>query len=211
MKIDSLGNNEWGEVYGTVNEDRLYSMCKTHDGNYILGGIGFYFIKINDDGDTIWQRSISGCANINDIESTKDNGFLLPGESRNNCSETLPNKTEANLGRFRTWFVKTNSVFNKLWDKTVFFPDEDYYGITIETPNNCYVAARLSKLWTGGYKSQPNWDSINNTTDFWIVKLREDPTLIPSLCKGEGVLVYRKPRINEVATWLQKEPVQEAT
>jgi len=70
-------------------------MCKTHDGNYILGGIGFYFIKINDDGDTIWQRSISGCANINDIESTKDNGFLLPGEARNTCSETLPNKTEA--------------------------------------------------------------------------------------------------------------------
>ena len=93
----------------------------------------------------------------------------------------------------------------------MFFPDEDYYGITIEPPNNCYVAARLSKLWAGGYKSQPNWDSTNNTTDFWIVKLREDPTLIPSLSKSEGVLVYRKPHVNEVATWLQKEPVQEAT
>jgi hypothetical protein len=84
----------------------LFVFSNAQDGNYILAGIRFYFIKIDDDGDIIWQKSFLGFANINHVESTEDYEFLLSGEARNTCSRMPPDKTEANLGRYQTWFVK---------------------------------------------------------------------------------------------------------
>jgi hypothetical protein len=213
LKVDSTGNIEWDRTYGTTLSDQLRGISYTQDGNYILAGIGFYFIKIDDNGDTIWQKSFSGCANINYIERTEDYGFLLSGEARNTCSGTPPDKTEANLGNYQTWFVKTDSSFNKQWDKTVFSTGEDYAGMAIEAGNGCYVIASDSRSGIGGYKSQPNWDATNQTGDIWLVKLCEDSNGIINKKAGAGnsITVYPNPFVNEVAIRLEKEQVQEAT
>ena len=211
VKIDSLGNKVWDKSYGTINSDGIYSICKTHDGNYILGG-GIY-IKVDDNGDEFWTKSFIVCAGTNDIQLTSDKGFLISGTVRNICSVPTPDQTETNLGDVQTLIIKTDSSFNKQWDKTVFSGGEDYGGMAIEAGNGCYVAASSSISWISGYKSQPNWDTSNNTTDFWIVKLCEDPNFIPTLTKEEGVsvVVYPNPFVNEVAIALQQEQVQEAT
>lgn len=211
VKIDSLGNKVWDKSYGTINSDGIYSICKTHDGNYILGG-GRY-IKVDDNGDEFWTKSFIVCAGTNDIKLTSDKGFLISGTVRNICSVPTPDQTETNLGDIQTLIIKTDSAFNKQWDKTVFSTGEDYEGMAIEAGNGCYVIASDSRSGIGGYKSQPNWDATNQWGDFWIVKLCEDPNFIPVLTKDEGVsvVVYPNPIVNEVAIALQQEQVQEAT
>jgi hypothetical protein len=217
VKIDSSGNKEWDKTYGTVLSDKLKTMCKTYDGNYILAGDGFIIRKIDNSGILLSEKKFDGCAVINRIDKTSDSGFLLSGEAYKGCvgGPLFPDKSEANLGRYQTWFVKTDSAFNKQWDKTVFSPGEDYEGRAIEADNGCYVIASDSRSDVGGYKSQPNWDTTNSSGDIWIVKLCEDSllNLTPTLSKGEGVgmVVYPNPFTDDISITIEKENLKEAT
>jgi hypothetical protein len=207
VKIDSLGNKEWDRVYGTIDADAIYSMCRTHDGNYILGG-GRY-AKINNNGDTLWTKLFKVCAGTNDIRLTSDNGFIISGTARITCSAPTPDQSENNLGDIQTLIIKTDSAFNKQWDKTIFSPGEDYEGMALESNNGCYVIASLSISGVGGYKSQPSWGG----SDYWVVKLCVDSMLSANLTKenGIGIAVYPNPFIDEIAITIEKENLREAT
>jgi hypothetical protein len=154
VKIDSLGNKEWDKVYGTIYSDKLQNICKAHDENYLLAGDGFIIRKIDNNGILLSEYNFVGCAAIKHIEKSSDNGYLLSGEAYKNCvgGPIFPDKSEANLGDYQTWFVKTDSSFNKQWDKTIFSPGEDYEGKAIEAGNGCYVIASDSRSGIGGCK-----------------------------------------------------------
>jgi hypothetical protein len=174
---------------------------------------GGRYIKIDNNGDVFWIKSFIVCAGTNDIQLTSDNGFLISGTVRNICSVPTPDQTETNLGDVQTLIIKTDSSFNKQWDKTVFSTGEDYEGMAIEAGNGCYIIASDSRSGTGGYKSQPNWDITNQTGDIWIVKLCEDPNSVVNKNKqGAGdIVVYPNPFVNDIAISIEKENVQEAT
>ena len=55
------------------------------------------------------------------------------------------NKTENNLGSKQTWVVKTDSLGNKQWDKTMFTSGQDGWGLAIQTRDEF----RLSLSWRG--------------------------------------------------------------
>ena len=72
VKIDANGNLMWSRNYGTADEDKLESIIKTSDGNYVVSGeIGgtdpnlydsiddadFWLIKIDDQGNEIWSKN----------------------------------------------------------------------------------------------------------------------------------------------------------
>jgi hypothetical protein len=68
LKIDSDGNLLWSKSYGGVGQDVPYSMIRTTDGGYLLGGFSnsfnsisgnnIYLVKTNSEGDTMWTRLI---------------------------------------------------------------------------------------------------------------------------------------------------------
>lgn len=215
LKVDSIGNIEWDRTYGTTNSEHLYDIILSYNSDIILVGGGFRYRIIENTGEIITDGGFIGCAVIKRIDKTSDNGFLLSGEAYDGCvgGPIFPDKTEANLGRYQTWFIKTDSSFNKQWDKTVFSTGEDFEGMAIEAGNGCYVIDSDSRSGIGGYKSQPNWDATNQWGDFWIVKLCEDPNGIinKSADTGNSITVYPNPFVNEIAIRLQKEQVQEAT
>ena len=102
------------------------------------------------------------------IRETPDRGFILSGES---YSPIGGDKTEDNLGVEQTWVVKTDSLGNVLWDKTIFSNGHDEEGSALAYDEHCFVTLNYTLADTGGYKSQPS----QGDGDYWLVKICDYP------------------------------------
>lgn len=193
IKIDAVGSKQWDKDFGGTGYDELLSLQETVDGGYILGGFSlsgiggdktgptwgnydYWIVKSDSICNKQWDKdfgadSIEGGNSTPSITQTSDGGYLLAGTS---FSPISGDKTENNLGPEQTWVVKTDSLGNKLWDKTIFTPGQDQTGLAIQTRDGCYVIANYTSANIGGYKTQ----SGRGGWDFWIVKFC-DSTFIP--------------------------------
>jgi PKD repeat protein len=193
LKTDSLGNKLWDRDFGGSYHDQLKTVQQTTDGGYILGGISysdadgdktepnwspgfgdFWMVKTDANGIKQWDKDFGGTGyedELGDISQTNDRGYLLSGVSYSGIGG---NKTESNMGIEQGWIVKTDSLGNKQWDKTIFTPDHEERGMAIQTKDFCYAFANFSAAF-GGYKTQIPW---NGGADYWIVKFC-DSTLVP--------------------------------
>jgi hypothetical protein len=197
VKTDSLGNKQWDYRYGGTNDEWLFSLEQTSDGGYILGGLSasgiggdktqpawgamdYWIVKIDSLGIKQWDKDFGGTGQefaFGNVTQTSDNGFLLAGSSG---SPVSGNKTEANLGSYQTWALKTNSQGNIIWDKTTLYAsnDQNVQGLVVETKEGCYLFANQTAAGIGGDKTQPNWDTTNYTYDYWMIKYCD--TLMPA-------------------------------
>ena len=138
-------------------------------------------------GNKQWEKAFGGFMGENgmgNITQTTDGGYLLGGTSYSGISG---DKTESNLGREQTWIVKTDSLANKQWDKTLRTACDssghDELGLAYQLPNGCYIMANYTTAGIGGDKTQPSWDTVcfpYCKDDFWIIKFC-DSTLTTSI------------------------------
>lgn len=187
LKTDSSGNKQWDKRYGGTNHEYLISLDQTIDGSYILGGSSlsdssgdktqnnwdptnttydFWIIKIDSLGNKQWDKTLGGIATedeYGDAKKTLDGGCIISGTSYSNIGG---DKTENNLGAEQAWIIKTDSLSNKLWDKTIFTSGHDEHALAIEIENRCFVIAIQTNGGIGGYKTQPSQGS----DDYWIIK-----------------------------------------
>jgi hypothetical protein len=199
IKTDSLGNKQWDADYGGFDYDQVNSFCKTSDGGYLLGcysasntggnktqnvwGIGdVWLVKITSAGVIQWDKDI-GALNIEDgigsVFQNSDGSYYV---ICNSFSGIGGDKTENNLGLAQAWVVKTDSVGNKLWDKTILTnPDQKIYPMMIRTDEGCYAIAEATYGDVAGDKTQPNWDNTFNSTDFWIIRYCDTTALTSAL------------------------------
>ncbi|GAB3202368.1 hypothetical protein ABID22_002661 [Pontibacter aydingkolensis] len=122
VKIDSDGNIVWDKTIGSSGYDYLYSISKTADGGFLLGGtsssevsgdksepskggIDYWVVKIDSDGNIVWDKTIGGKGNddLPSIATTADGGFLLGGTS---SSEVSGDKSEPSKGGTDYWVLK---------------------------------------------------------------------------------------------------------
>jgi hypothetical protein len=205
VKVDSLGNKQWDKQFGGTSRDLCTSMSLTSDGGYILVGYSdsdssgdktqpnwdstgnttdYWIVKIDSLGNKQWDKDYGGTMfefGFGNISQTSDGGFIISSDSYSSISG---DKTENNLGQEQTWIIKTDSLGIKQWDKTVFAlsnPHEEA-GLVIQTNDGCYAVANYTRAGIGGYKTQPNWDTLApfNTSDYWIIKFC-DSTLTTSI------------------------------
>lgn len=119
VKTSSDGDLIWQNPYGTPNNDRAYSITLSSDGGFVVGGFteesqsgvaSPYIIKINSDGDLIWDN-IYGNAGLDEklfsIIETSDGGFVATGISRQLLS------TESSL-----YAIKISSSGAVVWENT---------------------------------------------------------------------------------------------
>jgi hypothetical protein len=160
VKLDASGAREWSKVYygadwlsGPAGDSR-YPIFLTPDGGYVLSGTVqapaypyeelFFLLKLDADGNVVWQRGYGGTNNGYDVSRetggaypTTDGGYVLAGESNVFLQATTG------------WVVKTDGSGTILWQKT-------YTGLTatagnvlsdvIQTSDGGYAAA--GKSWT---------------------------------------------------------------
>lgn len=213
VKTDAVGNTQWIKRFGGPGDDKLYSLQQTKDGGYILGGVtysdscsdvsqitrgysDYWMVKIDSNGSKEWDKRFGGTYKedaFGYIKQTKDGGYLLSGTS---SSSIGGDKTESGLTSSQAWVVKTDSVGNKVWDKTIPMASIDVNSRAIQNKEGCYLFANSTTAGIGHYKTQ----TARGGYDYWLIKFCDttshcnlsSPTVQANqtiFCSGDSVQV----------------------
>ncbi|MBC8173527.1 MAG: T9SS type A sorting domain-containing protein, partial [Chitinophagales bacterium] len=186
VKLDSLGNVEWDNALGGIDEDYLLTAFQLSDGGFILGGYSnsdnfmtsdkaednlgsfdFWIVKLNSEGVIEWENTIGG-EHLDYFESLIPvaDGFILGGHSRSAISS---DKTQNPIGGFEYdyWIVKIDLEGNVIWDKTIGGTGEESFNSITATSDGGYMIGGTSVSPISGDKTENNIGA----EDFWIVKL----------------------------------------
>ena len=114
VKTQPDGDTIWTKTFGGVNYDQAHCITKADGSNYIIGGYtssfgvegDIYLIKIDENGDAIWTKTIGTEDNdhISKIRKTSDGGFIICGDIER-------------WGQYKYYIVKTDSNCDTVWTK----------------------------------------------------------------------------------------------
>jgi hypothetical protein len=165
MKLNPLGEIEWNKTYGGSNDDGLNSIIQTTDGQYIFGGNTYssdfdintnfgesdcWIMKLNNNGDLVWEKNYGGSDNeaINNIIKTSDNSFIYVGYSYSNDGNVTINN-----GLIDMWLVKltaeqlSNSGFSQ--GSLEVFPNPTTNLLNLQIPGELAIDAIIVSDLTG--------------------------------------------------------------
>ncbi len=146
VKLDSIGNLLWENTIGGTSADYLLRMINTNDGGFLLGGYSasgisgdknqisfgsndYWVLKIDDNGNILWQRSVGGSNTdeLRGIAETQDFGFILAGHS---ASPISGDKIEPPVGGIDFWVVKLAPCIEEICNAI----DDDCNGMIDDGP-----------------------------------------------------------------------------
>lgn len=163
------------------------------------GQYDIWILKINSSGNIEWDKDFGGTGiedEFSSIYQTYDGGFLLGVTSYSNAGG---DKSDNNLGVEQPWIIKTDSIGNKLWDKTIFTNGHNENALIKETSNHkCYVIVSGDNGLIGGDKSEDAWGGFSS--DYWIVKFCQgEATSVNDLeSNSDDLFIYPNPFSNEL-------------
>lgn len=177
LKLDPNGELLWQKCFGGAMDDEAQQIIPTPDGNYLLigstasndgdisathGQTDAWIIKIDPNGDIIWQKTYGGTnydAAIS-ITPAHDGGYVVAGISGSSDFD-LPNN---NHGLYDLWAFKIDEAGIMLWSKLYGGNYWDSISSVIATTDGGYIFAGMSESTTG--------DAFGNHggLDSWIIK-----------------------------------------
>ncbi len=196
MKVDSLGEIIWSNLYGSDENDRLNSISKTNDGGYIVagstvswkvyegGGDEYWILKLDKDGNVEWERRFGTKGDDVAIKAfeTEDGNFIVAGYSDNKYRIN-----GNNYGLKDYWLLKFNKKGWIVWASNYGGKGEDIPFSIIESGNGQYVM--------GGRSSSKSYDI--DTTDwqgnFWVMKI-EDNNFVQKIGVSDSVFSIVEPQ-----------------
>ena len=118
VKTDSGGLFQWTKTFGGTNQEFGYSVDKTNDGGFIIGGqtssfgaggSDMYLVKTDSDGTMQWTKTFGGSASDQgfSFHQTNDGGFIIGGQT-----------LSFGAGASDAYLVKTSSDGSLQWAKT---------------------------------------------------------------------------------------------
>ena len=181
VKLNSIGGIEWQNTIGGNEIDRLFSINQTSDSGYILGGYSssglsgdktemavgndYWIIKIDADGNIIWQNTIGGSGDdLLSVVQQSPTGYLIGGYTTSGVSG---DKTDGNFGNYDFWVLKLDISGNIVWQKTFGGDNEDRLYDIYQTFDGGSVICGSSLSGITGNKTEPN----NGGKDYWVIKL----------------------------------------
>ena len=123
-KIDLEGNIEWRYYFGGTNNDRSYDAVETSQGNFIVvgtsesndvdisdarGDYDVWVIKLNPEGQLLWEKSLGGSAydGANAVAlDVNENIYILGHTLSQDADISSP------IGNADIWLVKLNQGVN---------------------------------------------------------------------------------------------------
>ncbi|MDQ3290119.1 MAG: GEVED domain-containing protein, partial [Bacteroidota bacterium] len=173
----------WNKRFGGSKRDSYTDIIRTTDGGYLIGGytdsedngdktqpsrggIDYWIVKIDAEGNKQWDRRYGGPGNdyLNRLIATLDGGYLLGGSSESGIGG---DKTQNNRGDRDYWLVKINSSGVKLWDKRYGGTGYDELSKITQLITGEYFVAGYSSSAASGDKSQGS----QGGRDYWVLKL----------------------------------------
>jgi len=193
VKVNATtGAKIWDKRYGTSNTEYLASVRELKDKNYLLagitygtsgagsymsqptrGGADYWIIKINTNGDTLWNKRFGG--NLDDllyamepVQAVGDSGIILAG---NSYSPVNGDKSHAAYGSADYWVLKINQAGTKVWDNVYGGTGLDLAWSISEAKNKGFVIGGTSKSSSGtGNKTDP-LHALYGGYDYWCVRI----------------------------------------
>ncbi len=162
LKLDENGNVIWQKTYGGTGDDDPSAIQQTTDGGYILAGNTRSFgagngdawvVKLEADGDVIWQKTYGGTAWDGAIfaKETTGGGYIVVGGTES-----------FGAGSQDAWVLKLDESGNVIWQKTYGGPAADIgFSVRPTTDGGYVVAGSTSSFGTGA-------------GDAWVLKLDEN-------------------------------------
>ena len=156
--IAVYGQTMWNQTYGGPAAENCFSLLKTDDGGYVMAGDTYSFgagnadvwlVKTDQYGNQEWNKTF-GTADYEDSQHliiTNDGGYLIVGR----C-------TTFGAGDDDLWLIKTDSLGNMQWNKTIGGTGYDKAWKVIETSDGNYAFAGITNSFGAG------------ENDYWLLK-----------------------------------------
>ena len=190
IKLDENGNNEWSHLYGGSETELISSIELSADSGYVIagsstsndldvsgnyGGKDFWVLKIDKDGDIVWQNSYGGSGDDHpySIASTLDGGYVVAGYT--GSDNGLVNGYH---GGGDAWMIKIDEFGVFQWQKC-------YGGTQNDVINDAIQLEDGTFLFTG--RSSSNDEDVtghHGGTDTWVVHADVDGTILWSKMYG---------------------------
>ena len=182
VRIDPTGKKVWDKVYGGNASDYLYKVIPVSDGGYLLagettstvsgltakGGTDFYIIKIDGDGNKLWESRYGGSGSdyCRAAVETADGGFLVGGFTNSPVGYDVSKSPKGGLSDW--WILKIDANGN-------FTPGTDRrYGGTnyeelhdIQAISGGFLIGGISSSNASDDKSEPSRGGL----DYWVMKV----------------------------------------
>lgn len=183
-KIDATGALQWRGYFGGTNNDRSHAVVRSDDGGFVMSGFSesadfdisntqgsydFWLVKIDANGNFLWERSFGGTGiEISyDIAKTRDGGYVITG----NTFSTDGDVSNTN-GASDIWMVKVDKEGQMLWERTYGGSGFDAAQAVIASKNGGYFIV-------GNTKSSDKDASTNyGENDIWMMKTDESGNLV---------------------------------
>ena len=186
VKTDAVGNIEWQNTIGGIDNEIFSDIQLTRDGGYILGGYSesnisgdktenskgnydYWVVKLDASGSVEWQKTIGGSGEdrLYSLQQTTDSGYILGGLSKSNISG---DKTENKIGYADYWVIKINSTGTIEWQNTIGGSD-NFIGQMLksiqQTKDGGFFLGGSSSSNISGDKTENSYGG----DDYWVIKL----------------------------------------
>jgi len=186
IKLDDTGRVEWEKTLGGDSSDVLMRVLPDPRGGYIAGGYShseisaekidasrggkdFWVLKLDDNGEIEWQKTIGGNDNdmLLDLKIDADGGYILAGISQ---SDSTGEKDGPKKGLGDYWLVKLDTAGAIEWQQIIGGSSETSLEIAVsvfQTARGDYVVGGSSSAGASGEKTEGS----RGERDYWIVGL----------------------------------------
>lgn len=177
MKLDTSGNMIWNKTYGGSGADGCNFIQATADGNYLAlgwtysfdgdvlynhGGSDCWLLKLDPEGNMLWQKSLGGSNNdwTGSSFQTDDGGFVLTASASSSDGDLTDNN-----GLLDCWTAKIDSIGNVQWQKSIGGADNDHGQFVLPADDGSIIMA--------GHTRSQDGDITGNhgNYDYLLVKL----------------------------------------
>jgi hypothetical protein len=164
--VSTNGTKVWERSFGGTDSDGVWAVAGAHSGDYVVAGYSaspisgnktapafgswdMWIICVDADGGQKWDHSFggSGFDYAQDIQRTRDGGFIVAGYSHSPISG---NKTAQMLGFGDAWAVRLDAAGNKLWDLSFGTATgyEEFYAVAVaEDGGFIFSGVKNADMW----------------------------------------------------------------
>ena len=204
VQIRPDGSKVWDKTYGGSKDDVAFSAVKTDDNGYIIlghsestadgtkttlnrGGKDLWLIKIDKDGNQLWDKDYGGSGNdeypAHTLVKTPDGGYLIGCGSTSNKSIDKSDDLFGGACDKDFWIIKVDKNGDKQWDRSYggIYSDELF---SIEnTPDGNFLLGGTSHSNVSGNKTAPSQDKYfdacgGGVGDYWVLKINQKGDII---------------------------------
>lgn len=187
VKLDKDGEITWQRTYGGDKDDKLFSLIKTKDGGFILGGSSnsgathtksksnkkgtdYWVVKLDENGGIEWQETYDYGMNdmLTSIIQTEDESYLIGGYAQSEIKPSEKGKKLDKEGISDYIALKIDSKGDEKWTEVVGSKGEEVLKKLLETRDGGYLLAG-----TSNGKISRDKNTIKGGNDFWVVKLKD--------------------------------------